>query len=589
MKTQGRNGSAKALSCLLLLLGIVLLGTGLIFRPGFFATHVSRDGVLEPVTSFCIVVFDIGVAAIGIGGLVTGVGLMRHPDAWRQRMARFIQVPPAPDGRGKRSVFAVSLRIGGMHFSLISLAVMALVIGLKVYWGFSVPRVPIEKDAKAYSKLAKNIAEGKGYVVGDEPWTQTPPVWPATFAATYVLSNRSIAACYLVQTMFGCAVVLMIYGMGRYFFGEATGVLAAVLLGTYPSMIWMEGTLLTEPTYVFLLVGFVILATMASVGGGKLSAAFCGIAFAVLLLCRGILLYFWPCLWASLLIAGRPRPLKSRVGQVLIATGCAVLVVLPWSFSLSRTCGQFVPISVPTYHALWSASRGFVWPGFSDDRVEAFMRGKRFATWTDRQNYLREDAIREIKRNPMPYLKLVVSGPRTLLRAPMLPLWRLEHHPTYMRPLTDYYTVIDKGLGLVFGTHHQVKSPAQAALRHAWWYDRYFDGIIVLWLVGTVLSLKAWRKLLPVYFVVVYTILFQSVVGLPKARYLLPIMPFIFLFASVAVTQGPCYYIHLAAKQDARDAGVAAADSSIEENGVNRTCTYGSPCVGENQSGKEKA
>jgi len=558
VRTRMTNGSAKLLSRILCLASLFMVGAGLLFRPGFFATHFSRDGVLEPVTSFCIVAFDMSLAALGIFSGVLGVGLMRGPEVWRKRIGQVIQVPAPPDGQGRRSLFALSLRIRGMHFSLISLAVLAIVMALKVYWSVSVPHVPIEQDAKSYCALARNIAEGRGYVVGPEPWTQTPPAWPLTLAATYSVGKGSVNVSYLVQTLFGCGVVLMIYGMGRYFFGEATGVLAAVLLGTYPSMIWMEGTLLTEPMYIFLEVGFILLAVKATLDGRRLSAAFCGIAFGLTLLCRAVLLYFWPFLCASFLLAGSQRSLKSRFVQVLIATCSTVLVVLPWSLYLSHTCGRFVPISAPTYHALWSASRGFMWRGFSDDRVRSFLRGKKFASWIDMQDHLRQDAFNEIRRDPMPYLKLVVSGPRKLIRGPMWHSYMANYHPDCARPLTDYYAIIDKGVGLFLGAHRQVKSQAQALKRYLWLYERYFDGIIVLSVAGIVLSVRMWRALLIQYLLIAYTVLFQSAVGLPKARYLLPIMPFLFLFASVTVTRTAYYsYRYLAAKSSGKEAPVS--------------------------------
>ena len=125
---------------------------------------------------------------------------------------------------------------------------------------------------------------------------------------------------------------------GRRTFGPWAGALAASVTWLYPSLIFLNFTILTETLFTFLLVAFVWLAVVLIERPAALTAIGCGAALGLGALTRSVL---WPVpivLCPLLLALLRGTPSRRLWLSGLVLAGYAVVVV-PWAIRNTRLQG----------------------------------------------------------------------------------------------------------------------------------------------------------------------------------------------------------------------------------------------------------
>ncbi len=156
----------------------------------------------------------------------------------------------------------------------------AALLRLAFVWttrGDPVFRVPY-LDGAFYHVWARSLAEGLGDFQG--PYFLAP-LYPYALSGLYASVGSSMLVVRLAQTLLGVADVVLILAVGRRLFGRRASMLAAGLFALQGSLVFYEGLLVLEPLLVTLTLGAfaaLVLQPPMRLGHASISGALFGLA-----------------------------------------------------------------------------------------------------------------------------------------------------------------------------------------------------------------------------------------------------------------------------------------------------------------------
>jgi 4-amino-4-deoxy-L-arabinose transferase-like glycosyltransferase len=241
-------------------------------------------------------------------------------------------------------------------------AVLALSFGLNARMAANPRSAYQSADERSYGKLAVDIADRHHYggsATGMREPLHWPPGAPMLFAAGYKLFGSAadaksfdIKAVYWQQAVITTGTTALAALLAWLMVGPWAGVLAGLIVGTYPPLIGATGDQLSEPLGAFLLIAaFVALARALQKERTALYAA-AGALFALAILTRTDLLPV-PFLIAG---AGIVLPLCKRQRPALkwlVLAASAAVVLAPWTIYASSEEGRFIPVTKGSAAALF--------------------------------------------------------------------------------------------------------------------------------------------------------------------------------------------------------------------------------------------
>lgn len=119
----------------------------------------------------------------------------------------------------------------------------ALAIRLLFLWDisdaptFDVPVV----DSFVYHEAAASLAKGEGF---QSSFFFQPFLYPAFLSVIYSLLGVSVIVAKLVQALLGALTCLLVWHLGRKVFGNATGIIAGLIVALYGPLLFFESELL---------------------------------------------------------------------------------------------------------------------------------------------------------------------------------------------------------------------------------------------------------------------------------------------------------------------------------------------------------
>jgi 4-amino-4-deoxy-L-arabinose transferase-like glycosyltransferase len=254
----------------------------------------------------------------------------------------------------------------------------ALAIRLVGVWAASGAELVL--DEIAYVARAEALLDGRGYLGSYQSWVRhpgwkimelpqypgayQPPGYPTFVAAVMAICGRSLLAVQLAQCLLSAASCVLLLALGRSWFGERAGRLAAWMCAFYPNLVAYSHLLWSETLYVFELL--CLLWLLFGSGPDRLPsprrAALAGVVLGAAALTRGTTVYLVPVLafWLWLLADGSrgwPRRPRAAPGPALaraaVVVGVALAAIAPWSVRSSLLHGGFVLIDTNGPYNLW--------------------------------------------------------------------------------------------------------------------------------------------------------------------------------------------------------------------------------------------
>jgi 4-amino-4-deoxy-L-arabinose transferase-like glycosyltransferase len=288
---------------------------------------------------------------------------------------------------------------------------------------------PIVADAADYDRLARSLAEGRGYTnARGEATSWRPPLYPAFVATIYRVAGGSVEAVRLAQVLVDAGTVALGYQLGTVLFGTLAGRIAGLLIAVNVSTISASSRLLSETLFTMLLMVAVVLTLewWRAVRSDRRSAAVpLGAAVGAVVgagtLCRGVLLLYPLCLIGMAVLRGwvRPSPearstsaARTSGWGLLVASGALLLgfalVVMPWTVRNYRVHGTLVPVATQVGVALYSAynpPNGWI---FGMDTQDETVAAARRLSEVDASAMLTRAAVDSILSSPRRTLRLEV-------------------------------------------------------------------------------------------------------------------------------------------------------------------------------------
>ena len=179
-----------------------------------------------------------------------------------------------------------------------------------------------------------------------------PPLYPYFIAASLWLFG-ALSAVKWCQVFVAALLVPAVGRVGAAALGQRAGTLAAAIAAFYPDLVWFSVHFWSETLFLALLWWAFERLIVADSEGDRAAALLAGLLYGLAILTRETALYFAP-LAAAWLVLNRTRPgARARGAAFLLA---AAFSVLPWSARNLVVYGAFVPVSTAGGLNLWQGN-----------------------------------------------------------------------------------------------------------------------------------------------------------------------------------------------------------------------------------------
>jgi 4-amino-4-deoxy-L-arabinose transferase-like glycosyltransferase len=224
-----------------------------------------------------------------------------------------------------------------------ALLIVALLLGLGIRLAIVWHTPDLEPkiaDELHYVELAESLVSGRGFAwASGEPTSLRPPLYPALVASIWTAAGeRNHQAMRLVQIVLSLLTAALVFELGRRTVGASAAALAAALTWLYPDFIFLNSLILTETLFTLLLVAFVLLTVVLVQQPRGWTALACGVALGLATLTRSVL-WPMPVLLCPLLAVLLPLDWKRRLLLPATVLLGFVLVVTPWAIRNTRLQG----------------------------------------------------------------------------------------------------------------------------------------------------------------------------------------------------------------------------------------------------------
>ena len=322
-----------------------------------------------------------------------------------------------------------------------------------------------------------------------------PPLYPYFIGVCYALFG-TLSAVKVCQAVAGTLLIPAVGRLGLRLFGRRAGLLAAGIAAFYPDLVWFSVHFWSETLFLVLLYWAFERLLVADASASRATAALAGLLWGLAILTRETALYFTPL--AALWLAWR----RTREGALPRAAAfllTATLAVAPWTYRNWVVYRAFVPVSTAGALNLWQGNAGLPRQEVYDlyaavhGRIEKYRYARQrglAAIWSRQPGWLFEKL-----RDEMPLFWEADSLALVHIRRGAYgPVSRAEGTATALVVLTPYLACL------------------------------------ALFVLGVAATRMDRAQALLLGFVAYYNLLHVATHGF--ARYRLPVMPIVFLFAA---------------------------------------------------------
>lgn len=355
------------------------------------------------------------------------------------------------------------------NWILAGIAALALLIRLLYLLALSGLAAPPEFDGIGYDMIARNLLAGNGFVLDGRRTAFRPPGYPLFVALIYAVGG-SWAVLRLVQALLGTLTALVTYRVALLVFSQVRlALLTALLVALHPVLVYLTGLIYPETLstlLTMLALWLLVRLTTERPARTGLLLALGSVLGAIVLLRPGLLVFavlgmgaVW---WAQ-------RGEKGVLVKVLLIPLVIVLFILPWTVRNYVVFDEFIPLATEGGVTFWGGNHPLGHGGHVEPSVATWLGpnppsslyGWPELTEKQSENRFYQAALDWILSEPGQFLQLL---PQKVARSWML----------------------------VFGNE------ARSMTLPRWVATAYLLYPLTV-LVGLFWSLLHWRKLLPIY------------------------------------------------------------------------------------------
>lgn len=372
-------------------------------------------------------------------------------------------------------------------------------------------------DARFHHEWAKQIASGEG--MGDHPYFRAP-LYYYLLGVFYWVFGPSVAWARMVGCLLGAATCYLVARLGVMLAGFRAGVLAGILAAVYWPFVYFDGALLTVGLEVFLDVTLLLLLEHAARRPRWPLLLAGGIVWGLSAITRPNILALAPAILAwAWLVATPEHRLRHAIRTVVLVGAGAAMMILPVTVRNYLVGREWVLVATSGGMNFCignnprSDGTSAVLPGARKGRFGSLKDTRRMAerelgrTLSDREvsDYWYGKAFAWIRSNPSAWARLM------------------------LRKLWLFWSPIEIPNNQPIGPYAR-----QAEVSRLFWIG--FPVVACLGIAGMVVLREQWRRwFLPIAFLVIYTV--TVVAFFCNARYRLPVIPVLILFAAAGVVR----------------------------------------------------
>lgn len=220
-----------------------------------------------------------------------------------------------------------------------NLALAALAVRLVLVWGLRPEPV---WDGRYFDALARHLARGDGYALASEGAGDTlratahyPVGFPAFLALGYRILGERVGVAFVLQSLLGGALVLVVHALVRRAANERAARAAALVAAFHPGLVLQAPLVMAEPLAALLYAALVL--CMMHLSGLRSFAALAGAIGGFATLVRPQTLVVVPLLALTVLATERARlGLRDWAVRLALVGAFFAAVVAPWSLRNAR-------------------------------------------------------------------------------------------------------------------------------------------------------------------------------------------------------------------------------------------------------------
>jgi hypothetical protein len=324
-----------------------------------------------------------------------------------------------------------------------------------------------------------------------------PPLYPYFIAVPFALFHTLEAAKW-AQVVVAALLVPAVGGVGLWAFGGRAGVVAAAVTAFYPDLVWFAAHFWSETLFLVLLWWAIERLMAGDARGSTAAVAGAGVLWGLAILTRETILYLTPVVALWLAWRAERGGGGRRAAAFLL---CAVVTFVPWTFRNWIAFRAFVPVATSGGLALFQGNARLT-------RQEVYDRYEAVHGRIEQYRFARSEGWRAIRERQ--------------------PLWAFEKLAEQMPRFweADSLALIHIKRG-AYGAVPPAIAVAAAVVVLA-----PYLAVLAAFALGVGLLPLDRRRVLLVGFLVAYNALHVMTHGF--ARYRLPVMPVVFLFAAAA-------------------------------------------------------
>ena len=371
------------------------------------------------------------------------------------------------------------------------------------------PQLEVESDAREYDTIGWNLASGNGFSL--EAGVPTPvrgPVYPFFLSLIYLIFGHNYLVVRLAQAVIGALICLVMYCIGREIFDEGVGRVTSMVVALYPVLIGYTGLLLTEVLFTFLLSVVVLFLVRAVRNGSSKFYGISGVLLGIATLCRSTMILFPFFLLIALWIIYKSN--FRAIVHFSIFLIMMIIVITPWTIRNYYQFHTFLPVETGGGQTLWVGTY-LPWSGkYQGAETEPLRSMREEYPPIELDKRLFKEGLKNIKDNPVTYLIMSIRK---------FPRFWLTSHSS------------------VFG----IDKPNTWYLRERRYFPLFVKFcllslhtvLLILGVIGAFLVRRQWKSFIIPLLLICYFTGHIFLVTIP--RYHLPVLPYVFIFASVCL------------------------------------------------------
>lgn len=204
---------------------------------------------------------------------------------------------------------------------------------------------------QCYYPYSISILNGKGFSARDgKPTAYVGPLYSALLAVLFFVFGESLEVIRFAQVWIDLFSCLMVYFVARKLMGNKVALLSSFLYAIYPLLIYQSGLLLTETLFTFLILLFLnLLQKTQAKGENNIYPLLCGITLGLATLTRPNTLLL-PLIVVPWLIYHFKSDYRESLWKSCYLILGMLLSVGPWILRNYILFKKFIPVSGIIYH-----------------------------------------------------------------------------------------------------------------------------------------------------------------------------------------------------------------------------------------------